>query len=97
MTTERYISTEQMAQTILSTHCTGCGAYHNYLSQRDEAYLNCEIGVEPVASYRSGRNHTVHLSDTMQNSRYRIVHKLGWYVGGTVWIAKDTKYDAAVF
>ena len=67
MTTKQYISTEQMAQPKIPTHYTGCGAYHDYFPQRDGANLNCEIDAEPLASYRRGGNHAVHLGDTMQN------------------------------
>lgn len=40
---------------------------------------------------KSFRYHPVHLGDTMQGGRYKIVHKVGWRHDGTVWLARDTK------
>ena len=52
------------------------GSYHRY---------------EPMELYRSGGYHPVHLGDILQEGRYSIVHKLGWALDGTIWLARDRK------
>jgi serine/threonine-protein kinase SRPK3 len=45
-------------------------------------------GVEPIASYRKGGFHPIHIDDVLQN-RYRIVNKLGYGAYGTIWLVED--------
>jgi serine/threonine protein kinase len=44
--------------------------------------------VEPIAYYRTGGFHPIHIDDILQN-RYRIVNKLGYGAYGTVWLVDD--------
>ena len=45
-------------------------------------------GVEPIAYYRKGGFHPIHIDDVLQN-RYRIVNKLGHGAYGTIWLVDD--------
>lgn len=45
--------------------------------------------VEDLEKYIPGGFHPVHLGDTLDNGRYRIVHKLGFGGYATVWLARD--------
>ena len=47
---------------------------------------------ENVLDYRPGGYHPVALSDTFQNHRYQVHHKLGYGGFSTVWLAWDTEY-----
>jgi hypothetical protein len=44
---------------------------------------------EWITRYRPGGFHPVSLSDTFNDGRYKIFHKLGWGGFSTVWLAKD--------
>lgn len=45
--------------------------------------------VENLEHYRVGGYHPVELGDQFGDSRYEIVHKLGYGGSSTVWLAKD--------
>ncbi|KAF2788056.1 kinase domain-containing protein [Melanomma pulvis-pyrius CBS 109.77] len=45
---------------------------------------------EDAEQYRAGGLHPVHLGDSLNQGRYRIVHKLGFGSFSTVWLARDT-------
>lgn len=51
--------------------------YVDYDAEEDGRYL-AGMYAEPLACYRSGGYHPVHLGDTMQGGRHTIVHKLSW-------------------
>lgn len=63
--------------------------YYEYEAERDGPYHCCGLSAEPLAQYRNGGYHPVHLGDTMLGQRYEIVHKLGWGRDGIVWLARD--------
>jgi serine/threonine-protein kinase SRPK3 len=44
--------------------------------------------VEPIAYYRKGGFHPIHIDDVLQN-RYRIVNKMGYGAYSTVWLVHD--------
>lgn len=73
------------------TNCTGCGYHPNHEPELDGIYCWCNIDAERLIYYRNGGYHLTHLGDTMHGGRYRIMHKLGWGGGGTVWLARDAK------
>lgn len=45
--------------------------------------------LEDFEKYVGGGFHPVHLGDTLDNGRHRIVHKLGYGVYATVWLGRD--------
>lgn len=47
---------------------------------------------EPLSRYRQGGYHPVTLGDTFNDTRYTVLHKLGWGGYSTVWLARDKKY-----
>ena len=65
--------------------------YERYSRDRDGPFYPCNVYAEPLALYRSGGYHPVHLGDRLQEDRYVIVHKLGWGLNGTTWLARDRK------
>ncbi|KAF9077266.1 kinase-like domain-containing protein [Rhodocollybia butyracea] len=46
--------------------------------------------VESFKLYRPGGFHPVHLSDIFHNSRYTVIHKLGYGSYSTVWLVEDS-------
>ncbi|OBT93442.2 hypothetical protein VE01_08681 [Pseudogymnoascus verrucosus] len=46
---------------------------------------------EPLSRYRQGGYHPVTLGDTFNDTRYTVLHKLGWGGYSTVWLARDKK------
>ncbi|KAL4975548.1 hypothetical protein BDW66DRAFT_167053 [Aspergillus desertorum] len=51
---------------------------------------------EPLDYYSKRHFHPVHLMDTFQGSRYRVIRKLGYGSFSTVWLATDTKFGRYV-
>ena len=88
----RCMSTIKIPPPIYRTPCERCGLEWEHDPERDGRYYSVHMYQEPLAQYRSGGFHPVHLGDTMQGGRYKIVHKLGWRHDGTIWLARDTKY-----
>lgn len=46
-------------------------------------------GIEPFYRYCAGGYYPVRIGDQFCSSRYRIVHKLGYGVSSTIWLARD--------
>ena len=76
---------------IYNVGLEGLRTYQSYDVKRDGPFYPCNVHAEPLALYRSGGYHPVHLGDTIQEGRYIIVHKLGWELDGTIWLARDRK------
>ncbi|KAL8686031.1 MAG: hypothetical protein Q9224_005576 [Gallowayella concinna] len=51
---------------------------------------------ESATMYHKGGYHPAHIGDLYKDSRYKIVHKLGWGGFGTVWLARDRQEDSYV-
>ena len=51
--------------------------------------------VEQLERYRPGGNHPITLQESLNNGRYRIVHKLGHGTFSTVWRAQDQAASAS--
>lgn len=52
-------------------------------------------GVEPLERYRPGGYHPVTIGDCL-NTRYQIVHKLGFGTNSTTWLARDQRASTYV-
>ena len=65
--------------------------YERHSVDRDGPFHHCNVYAEPLVLYRSGGYHPVHLGDRFQEDRYVIVHKLGWGLDATTWLARDRK------
>ena len=52
--------------------------------------------VEQIEDYRIGGFHPVHLGDSFADSRYYILHKLGYGGFSTVWLARDKAHNQLV-
>lgn len=50
---------------------------------------------EWIESYRPGGFHPIHPGDTLCDSRYPVVCKLGYGAFSTVWLAEDSQYAHA--
>lgn len=60
-------------------------------------FLPAQVGdTEDLELYRKGGFHPVHLGDLYDDSRYRIVHKLGACGFATIWLAYDTLHSVWV-
>lgn len=56
----------------------------------DRFLLPQDVGdTEEAEKYKPGGFHPVHLGDTFENGRYRVVHKLSYGGFSTVWLARD--------
>ncbi|KAB8356467.1 hypothetical protein FH972_024050 [Carpinus fangiana] len=64
------------------------------LAEPEIEYEHIE-GAETIASYKRGGLHAVEIGGQL-NSRYRIVHKLGFGTYSTTWLARDTSHDRLV-
>ncbi|KAI9712294.1 MAG: hypothetical protein M1820_001507 [Bogoriella megaspora] len=45
--------------------------------------------VEPISDYCLGGYHPIHIGDSLNEGRYKILNKLGWGGSSTVWLASD--------
>ncbi|KAF2628840.1 kinase-like protein [Macroventuria anomochaeta] len=51
----------------------------------------CDIDAEPLHRYGKGGYHPVHIGDSLNDGRYKVLHKLGWGSYSTVWAARDQR------
>ncbi|TQW10224.1 protein kinase [Cordyceps javanica] len=71
----------------MSTHSSSCEEDFDL-----RFFLPQGVGdTEDVEGYRAGGFHPVHLGDTFDGKRYKVVHKLGAGGFSTVWLARDDK------
>lgn len=66
-----------MSTAILEDDRYSTSLEEDYDVDQDGPFYRCNVPAEPLALYRSGGYHPVHLEDIMQEDRYTIVHKLG--------------------
>ena len=65
---------------------------YDWHDEHDGPYYACNVYAEHLEFYRMGGYRPVHLGETLQQGRYKIVHKLGWGRNGVVWLARDMRY-----
>ena len=53
--------------------------------------LKPDVFAERSSGYKTGGYHPVHIGDTMQSGRYRILQKLGHGDKATIWLAEDNR------
>jgi serine/threonine protein kinase len=63
------------------------------VSQTQWRFEPLHVPTEWIESYRPGGFHPIHPSDTLKDSRYTIICKLGYGAFSTVWLAEDSKYE----
>ncbi|KAF5672850.1 CMGC SRPK kinase [Fusarium circinatum] len=68
--------------------------YH--ASQTPPPEYRCGIDAEPLHRYRPGGYHPVALGDSLNDKRYKVLHKLGWGSYSTTWAAKDQLHNRYV-
>lgn len=51
---------------------------------------------EQPFNYCPGGLHPVHLWDSLDCGKYRVIHKLGYEKSSTIWLARDSDHDAYV-
>ncbi|KAF2449339.1 kinase-like protein [Karstenula rhodostoma CBS 690.94] len=59
--------------------------------QMNQSPYICDVDAEPLHRYRTGGYHPVHIGDSLNSNRYKILHKLGWGSYSTVWAARDQR------
>lgn len=50
------------------------------------------VPAEDLTRYCPGGYHPVHIGDSFNGGRYKILHKLGFGAFSTVWLARDLQY-----
>ena len=88
---KRAMSMYMPEENLYNMGLEGLRTYESHSVDRDGPFHPCNVNAEPLALYRSGGYHPVHLGDMLQEDRYLIVHKLGWGLDGTIWLARDRK------
>lgn len=51
---------------------------------------------EQPLNYCPGGLHPVHLWDSLDCGRYKVIHKLGYETSSTIWLARDSNHDVYV-
>lgn len=88
---KRAMSMYMQEQDLCNMSLEGLRTYERHSVDRDGPFHHSNVDAEPLALYRRGGYHPVHLGDRLQEDRYVIVHKLGWGLDGTTWLARDRK------
>ena len=70
--------------------CSKARSYYTPVYQWQDEY------VEELEGYSPGGYHPVRIGDEYCQSRYRILHKLGYGSSSTVWLARDSRADRYV-
>ncbi|EEP78909.1 predicted protein [Uncinocarpus reesii 1704] len=65
------------------------GASQSALSMRRYVPVAEGLDVEDFAGYKQGGYHPTHIGDTLDNGRFRIIHKVGYSSRSFVWLARD--------
>lgn len=60
-------------------------AHTSSFKHPEQPFNNCPGGLHPV-----------HLWDSLDCGRYRVIHKLGYETSSTIWLARDSDHDAYV-
>lgn len=67
-------------------------AHKDEAESEDFVFEHITDAVENVQDYTLGGLHPIHLGDTLNDGRYKILRKLGYGGYSTVWLAQDTRY-----
>lgn len=55
--------------------------------REDDRFMDTGAACEWAEEYRPGRFHPLHIGDTLDSGRYRVIRKLGYGSFSTVWLA----------
>ena len=62
---------------------------------QEEYQIYAPDDTEDIKVYRPGGFHPVSIGDVFANGRYKVLHKLGWGVSSTVWLARDRRPESS--
>jgi len=60
-------------------------------NQSEWRFHPISAATEWIEDYRPGGLHPIHIGDTLDGERYKILRKLGYGSFSTVWLARDVK------